>query len=526
LSNILKKLSGSTRRVTFGLSIIQLFKAFLSFFTVIISSIYFGTSFGRDIWILSLSIVAILGSIIFGPVYQIFRAKFIMIKEGESEEKALKAVGSLLMYMLIISTAIIIAAEIVPAILGKTFAPTYTDEQQQLLRIMIRLIAPTMFFSIIISIISGVLNVYNVFYVPEIMAIFTSLLNVVIILLFAPTYGIYSLVLSGYLSNIILIIVLLVVIRKSNIKLFHHINLDFSYTLVFFKFALPFYFNYLIAQVLLAVERIISTFLGVGSLSVLDYARKFVDIPISMIQSTVNMVLTTNLTRIYIKEGERSFILELNKFIDMIILITLPLMTLLVICPVEIVRIFLLRGSFDPKFLLPTAHTLFWFGFAIVSITFYASTSQALLAQGKNKISAIISALLGFFILLINLLFYKKYGIQVLAFSWTAAHFIGGVLMYFILSLKESKLLFKEFMRKMGLLFIVQVLCFGIYQLIIRFMIIDQLVIKSLITIGIMVIFSMLVELMFIYILRFKEKEFITKTIKAYVFNKPSRNSS
>lgn len=526
MGNLLNKLSGSTRRVTFGLSLIQLFKAFLSFFTVIVSSAYFGTSLGRDVWLLSLSIVAILGAIIFGPVFEIFRAKFVMFKEKESEEKALKAAGSLCIYMLIISAVIIIVAEIVPAFLGKIFAPAYTNEQHYFLMIMIRLIAPTMLFSIIISILTGVLNVYNVFYVPEFMNIFSSVLNMVIILIFAPTIGIYSLVLSGYLSNVILIIVLLIVIRKSNIQLFHNINLEIKYTLEFFKFALPLYFNYIVAQILLAAERIISTFLGIGSISVLDYARKFVSIPINVIQNTVNVVLTPTLAKIYIKEGERNFILEMNKFLDMILLVTLPLITLFIVCPVEIVRVFLLRGAFDPKFVEPTAHALLWFGFGIVSIIFYSTNAQALVAQGRIKITAIISGALGFFVLTINLLFYKKYGIQVLAFSWSLAHFIVGVIFYFVISFKESKLLLKEFIRKMAILFVVLVLSLGIYHVILKVLNSDKLLLKSLITICITGLFSVLIELSLIYILGFKEKDLITKSIRAYVYNKSDRNIS
>src|SRR4030042_3130565 len=128
---IIDKFSSSTRRVTFGLSIIKLAKAFLSFFTVIISSTYFGTSLGRDVWLLSLSIISILGAVLFGPVFEIFRAKFVMIKEIEGENIALKSTYSLLFYMFSISLLLIILTEGLPSILGNAFAPTYNDEQQR-----------------------------------------------------------------------------------------------------------------------------------------------------------------------------------------------------------------------------------------------------------------------------------------------------------------------------------------------------------------------------------------------------------
>lgn len=519
MSSFLNKFSSSTRRVTLGLSLIQLFKAILAFFTVIISSTYFGTSFDRDVWLLTLSITAIIAALIFGPFYQTFRVKLVMIKEAEGEEIALKSVGSLFMYMLIVSVLIILVSEIVPFLLSKVFAPNYTNEQQHFFKIMIRLIAPTLLFSVIVSILSGVLNVYNVFYIPEIMSIVSTVLNVIIILLFATKYGIYSLVLSSYLSNIILIIVLMLAIKKNKINLNKNLNVNFSYAIPFIKFALPFYFNYFIAQVLLTVERIISALIGVGSVSVLDYARKFVTIPIDVIQGAINSVLATSLAKTYIKEGERSFILELNKFMDMMLLITLPIITLFIVCPVEIVRTFLLRGAFDPQFVIPTANCLFWFGFGIVSIIFYSANSQALVAQGKNKnLSIIISGTMGFVIMLINLLFYKRYGIQTLAFSWSIISFIGGAIMYFIISFKEFKLLFQEFARKISLLFAVLILCLAVYYLILPFIIIENSLFKSLTIMFIIGFFAISMELLFIYILRFKEKKIIENFIRSYVY--------
>lgn len=518
MAKLLDKLSGSTRRVTFGLSFIQLFKAFLSFFTVIVSSAYFGTSLGRDVWLLSLTIVAILGTVVFGPVFEIFRAKFVMLREGESEDKALRATGSLFSYMFLISSLIVIFAEIVPFLLGKTFAPAYTNEQQAKLMIMIRLIAPTLLFSITVSILSGLLNVYNVYYVPEIMNIFSSVLNVIIILVFAPSIGIYSLVLSGYLSNIILVVVLIVLTKKYQIPLFQNLNLKFKYVLEFFWFALPFYFNYIIAQVLLAAERIISTLLGIGSVSVLDYARKFISIPISVIQGTINTILTPTLARIFVKEGEKGFVMEINKFMDMMLLMSLPIMTIFIICPNEIVRIFLLRGAFDEKFLEPTAQALFWFGFGILAIIFYSTNAQALVARGKPAISAIISGSLGFFVLVINLLFFKKYGIQVLAFSWSFGHLVAGSIMYFVVSYREFKFLIAEFLRKVLLLFLVLGISYLVYIIFSMDFKIGDSFVKSLFSLCLIGCISVIFETILIYVLKFEERNNISFLIKSYIY--------
>ena len=522
MAKFLKLFSGSTRRITFGLSIIQLFKAFLSFFTVIISASYFGTSLGRDVWLLSLSVSLIIGSVIFGPIFEIFRTKFVMIKEREGDLAAQIAAGSLLSYILIISFFLIICVEVFPTAVGHVFAPAYSDLQQNALGIMLRLIMPTLVFSLLVTILSAILNVYNVFYVTEAMAIFSSLLNVVIVIAFAPAYGIYSLVLSNYLSNIVLIAVLVYMLKKNRIPILHHLNFQTKHLFEFVKFALPFYFNYFVAQVLLAVEKIITTFLGIGSLSVLDYARKFVSIPISVIQSTVNVVLTATLTKIYLNEGEKGLISELNRFIDMVLLVALPLITIFIICSEDIVRIFLLHGAFDPKFIEPTSSALSWFGFGIISIIFYSPVSQALVAQGKTKTYAFISGGLGFFVLAINLLLFKRFGIQILAFSWSLGHFVAGVVMFFCLSSVELKLLLEEFGKKILLFATTIIFSELVYCFILNKIFIDNYYYKSILLIIFVAFISVTIELFLIYFLRFQERVFLNHILKRIIQNEKS----
>jgi putative peptidoglycan lipid II flippase len=510
MSKFLKKFQGTTRRVTLGLFIIQLFKAILSFFTVIISSTYFGTSFERDAWLLSLSIIAIVGSITFGPIFEIFRAKFTIIKESNSEELALKHAGSLILYISIITISLIIILEIIPFILSNSFAPNYTLNQTSFLELMIRFFAPTLLLSAITSVLSGILNVYNVYYAPEIMSIVSSIINVIIIILLADKIGIYSLVISNYLTNLLLITVLLFELKKHKIKLFENINLKLKYTYSFFQFAFPFYFNYLSSQIQVAVEKTISTLLEIGSVSVLDYARKFVAIPISMIQTTINSVLTASFASTNINHGEKALLIQVNNFINTAIIITLPIITITTICGEEIVKLFLFRGKFDANFIEPTTNALFWFGLGIISIIFYSTCSQGLLAKGSNKISAFVSGSMGFLILGINFLLYKKYGVQILAFSWSFIHFLSGLIMFLCISLKNKIFILKEIIKKTIFITIILLLSFLIYS-IKKEQIFQNSNFNNSFTIALVLFFSVLIELSLIFVMNFEEKYLIIK---------------
>lgn len=513
----IKIFTGSTRRVSLGLFLLQLTKAILSFFTVVISSSYFGVSIERDIWLLSLSITTILTALLFGPILEIFRIKFIYIKEKESEKSALRHVGSLTAVLGLISVIIAFISLVAPHFLSYIFAPTYDSSQTDFLNLMIRLFAPNLVLSIIISLLIGVLNAYSVFYIPEIMSLMSSIINVLMIIFFANSIGIYSLVISTYISNVLLIIVLFSVLKKNKISLLQNLNFRISYTLAFIKFALPFYFTHFVSQILLATEKIISTLIGVGSVSTLDYARKFVSIPISVIQSTINVVLATSLAKTFLNEGEKAYVIEFNKFVDLALFASLPLVVTFVICPVDIVSIFLLRGSFDATFLTPTSNCLFWFGFGIISIVFYSTSAQALVAKNKVKITALISGTIGFLILVINYFFYKSFGVQTLAFSWSLIHLVSGIAMYLLVSRSELNLLLKNLFHKAVLVSIVLVLSHFFYSTFKHYAGNSTSIADNIVCLLVTFLFSIGCELSFIYLLRFEERNAITSLFRSTI---------
>ncbi len=463
-----------------------------------------------------------MNGIFFGPIIQIFRTKFIFLKEEKGEAEALRSIGSLLCFMFAIGIGLVAVVELIPGIITKVFTTTFSDDQKESFITILRIVCPTLLFFIITSILSGLLNIYNVFYIPEIMSIFTSIINVGMILFFASTYGIYALVWSNYTSTGLLIIVLFFYIHKTGIPIFKYLNFKIRYAYEYLSMSLPFYFTYFISQILVGLENALSSFLGVGNVSVLDYSRKFVNIPNSIIQSTTNIILAPTMVKIHVNEGEKAFTLELSKFIDLFLLICMPVITVFVICSEEVVRVFLVRGAFDVKYIEPTKQALFWFGLGIISIVFYQTVTQALVAQGKVKITAIVTSLMGFLILGLNLLFFKRYGIQVLAFSWSVSHFIVAIILYFMVSSKYSSYLLIELSRKLFLIAIILILSYFVHEVVDSNFLTESGNFNSIILIAMIVFFSVATEITLIYLLKFKEKEIITSYIKRFTSKKLS----
>src|SRR5690606_4200040 len=126
---------------------------------------------------------------------------------------------------------------------------------------------------------ASILNAYQSFFIPEIAGMVAVVLNALFMILFAPVIGIYSLAIGYYAGLLLLLLLLIVQVRKKGIRLFAKGHRPrFGDFMLFFYFALPFFFPYFFGQVNLLVEKALSGSLGSGVVSVVDYGRKFSEV--------------------------------------------------------------------------------------------------------------------------------------------------------------------------------------------------------------------------------------------------------
>jgi peptidoglycan biosynthesis protein MviN/MurJ (putative lipid II flippase) len=184
---------------------------------------------------------------------------------------------------------------------------------------------------------------------------------------------------------------------------------------------------FLVGNLSLTVERMLTTYLGVGNVSVLDYGRKFIDMPISVIIGVIATIFTPTVARMHAQADHNACYDECIKFLRMIILGLTPFIVLCSACAKELVEILLLRGSFKVEFVGITANVLTCFSFGVIGYVMFAVGGQVVVAKGNPARYSLISTLAIMTSLTMNLLCFNRFGLLVFPVSWGTTMLLAGV---------------------------------------------------------------------------------------------------
>lgn len=458
---LLAPFSKTTRRISIGLGVLKLFRAILSIYSIVLSAKYFGATLDRDSWVLAASIVTILAQVVFGPIHEVFRSKFIHIKIEEGEQQAIKSTLSLFGTIVIVSLSVILVVEVFPGTLSAIFAPGFNEQQRTMLSFMIRLLLPSLLITQLTTIWTSILNAYQSYYVPDILSLVSVVVAILCMLMLAPFIGIYSLVVSLYLGNLALLLVLVKVMHSKKKEFLTFVLPSWQRIKPFVIFAAPFYVAFLVGNLSLTVERMLSTYLGIGNVSVLDYARKFIDMPISVVAGVVVTVLNPTVATMYAEGNQKGAYNESVKFLRMLLLGLAPVVILFTVCSKELVELVLLRGSFKKEYVDVTSQVLYWFGMGTIGYIVFVVAGQLVIAQKNSFRYSAANSVATIFAVATNFIFFSRVGLAIFPITWGGTMLISG--MYLFTHKNEN--IRETFIEVGRLLLIVGVLMFSCYLL-------------------------------------------------------------
>jgi len=496
LSSYLKK---SSVGITIGLSVLKVLKALPTLIILILSAKYFGASSERDAWIVAVSIITVIIQILFGPLNETFITKYIHIREEESVEKVNRATDSLVSGIIFLCIIVSSGIFLFSRTLVDLFAPGFSEPEKLVLIKMLRILIPSLLFLQITNIWSSILNAYKSYFIPDLLASISLIINIILIIALSSFIGIYSLIVSAYINYLLLTIVLY---RELRYKFKYRFRLTiprFELLKPFLLFALPLFINYLFSQTDTIIERSLTTRMGTGSVSILDYARKFFDLPLGLMMSVITTVLTPILSLYYVKNTAGELFGETQKYFRFIVIIMLPIVVMLIVLPEELVRVLLVRGKFSIGLVASTSSILRWYGVGLFAVIFYIIYSQLIISQ--KRVYFFSKVVIASYLIKIpcNLLFYKTLGLITFPMTLILTNFIMGIIFMYFGSKDYRKMLVTDAAQMIFLFALLNATCYFGREFI-RTFIHSDLVVCVLVFILILVI-----EVMLIFILRFQE---------------------
>lgn len=421
--------TSTPRRISVGIGFIKLLRAGLGIYAIILSAHYFGASLERDAWVLASSAVLILSQFFFGPINETIRARYVFLSAKEGPGAAATAAASLVAVISIVCFTAIGITLARPEWIIDLFAPGYKASERTTLSAVISVYTPMILLTELVILWTALLNTYRLFYLPDLTGLVSAMITLFFLIVFAPVWGIYSLVWGTYTGTIISVFWLAWKVHTTESELLSW-RISWRASWPFLTYAAPFFVAYAVAQAQLTVEKVLCSNIGVGAISVLDYAKRFIDMPISIVMGIVSTVLTPSLASIHSRGHHESFRLETLRFLRMILIGSTPLIALFLVSAEDIIAVLLVGGHFNIGDLEATAKTLQWFGVGVAAMGFYIVAGQALLAQQRATLYSVVSS--AFLVACAGLATgtYQNWGVPALAMSWSLAHLAAATILY------------------------------------------------------------------------------------------------
>lgn len=433
-------LLSTPRRISIALGFSRFLKMLLGLVVLYLSIKYFGTTFERDSWVLSIGLWGLMICFLYSPINDTFRTKFIFLRDQNGEESAMKSVNSLmnlfnLSYLLVAFLIFIFSDGIISLL-----APGFDDGMRDFLSIMIFSLIPFFIFQQHGNILIALLNTYDSYFYPEVIILSSSVINILSIIFLSDMLGIYSLVVATTLNGLLMVIFLTCML-KHKVASFSLISREgLRGAAPFVKFSLPMYMNAFCGQIYLFVEKSLCTHFGEGAVSVFDYVRQVASLPYVVFSTIIPIIVTPLLSTAFVKGNEDTFSSELRRFSRLFLYFTGFVCVSMCLTAEQIS--YLLFSYKQEVFI----GILGYLCLAIFCATITMLCGQALIARGKvgDYVLAFIAGNL--VSIALSFLWVDALGkLEYLALFYFIGQFVSSLIILYKLKIKEKMLMIKEY---------------------------------------------------------------------------------
>lgn len=343
----------------------------------------FGASIETDTFLVAFTIPNVLYSLI---VMGALSASFIPIfsgllandKEKEAWRLAYAVLNLLLIAFGLVTTILVIFAPQVILLAAPGFAES--SHQLELGTNLLRLMAPALIFLGISGLLAGVLNSYNHFAMPSMVALVQNIIVVVTTIVLAGKMGIYGVGIGLLLGSIGQVLIQLPVLIKRGIP--HRPSLSFRHDELvnMGKLFVPVLISLGASQSNTIIDKWMASFLADGSISFLNFAYKVGSLPLNTFIAAIAIVLFPTLSQQVAKGDLDTLRNTISTGVRVIALVTIPASVGLFVLSVPITGLLFEHGAFDHDSTLATAPALAVYSFGLLAAglnmlivrTFYA----------------------------------------------------------------------------------------------------------------------------------------------------------
>lgn len=402
----------------------------------------FGATAESDVFKVATTIPNSIFTCVSAALVTTFIPVFSMVKNDKKE--ANDFFNNICNIVIIICVFLSVIGVIGSSFLVKLFAGGFSTKYLNMASSMTQIVMPSIIFLGLTGLYTGYLQCYGIYLQPAITSIVSNIIIIFGIVVFSR-YGIKAAVISFFISAVAQAVVQRPFMKEYKYKFY--INFKDPNIRRMLKLGVPILVSATVSQISVIVDRTFASYLSPGSISVVDYSSKISTIINQVFIMSITTVLYPMLTEKFNKEDKTEFKELFIKTINIVLIVTIPLMLCMVALSTPLVKLLLEHGKFDAKATVATSLCLKYLAASTLGYALMDTLSKIFFAARETvvpMINGFISVVLNVVLIVVFVPIFKVNG---LALATT----VSSLIMAFLLLFEIKKRLRGLELRKTGI---------------------------------------------------------------------------
>ncbi|MCB9418923.1 MAG: murein biosynthesis integral membrane protein MurJ [Ardenticatenaceae bacterium] len=365
----------------------------------------------------------------------------------KGEEAAWRVTSNVINLSLIITLflggVLVIGADLIILIL----APTISPESHILAVRMLRLLAPVGLLGGLVSILTGILNVYRVYVLPTLFGLVMNVSMIAGTLLLANRFSAYALVIAtlvGYLIQLFILVWPLLKVQKYSLV----IDLKDQVLGKITQLAWPAITILLFQQIVVVADRTVASRLGIGNVAALTFAARLILPASTLLIGPVSTITLPEMARIAATDNKKRIQELSSKILRYILFVTVPVAVNLLILSKPIVSLLLEHGAFTSAATDVTSEVMAFYVLTLLGVTSREVIVRFLFAHQESKIPLYSGFIRMVVNLVLNVVLARLIGIKGIALANGVAILLDVIIMTVVLIKRKLLIIQTSFFVK------------------------------------------------------------------------------
>ncbi|MDZ5711316.1 murein biosynthesis integral membrane protein MurJ [Jeotgalibacillus haloalkalitolerans] len=442
------------KKVAIYIVIITVFSRFLGFGRELTIAYYYGASYISDAYIVSLIIPTVIFGIIGTGVMSGIIPIYIRIMEEKNEDESKNFLSNVLYLFVIITSFLLILFYLFKEKILRVFAIGFDENTMALASNLAEITIFTIYFTVIISIFTGYLQLKDKFIIPALLGL---IYNIVIITSIVLSYYV-NVVMLGYGALIAAFLQMLFILYfafKNGFSIKAKLNFYDKYIKALFIMCIPIMMSQSISQINVIVDKTIASTISEGAISAINYADRVNSLILSTVVMTISTLIYPRMSKFAINKDFKSLKNVITLTIRIITLILVPTTVFLLNYSEGITRLIFERGNFSSKDVNFTSKALLFYSLGMIFFAYREILTKILFSFQNSKIPLINSLIALFINIILTIYLARQFGISGIVLATSLSALISTIFLYWNVKKLYGEILENgEFLRFLKVLFI------------------------------------------------------------------------